>query len=171
MYFNLNFCNPSFKSRYKSLLIWYLPDIWTTYKEIHLCLYYVWIMHTITTWPQQTLLICSPKNHYNVNKQVQLISAVAVRYTCHLPAYILCYNVKTVKKLDCFTDTGTPNLFPLSLILFWMIMLLFFCIFFVLKSHSRICHDKKVILLKRKMFNLLTKVWNFLLDLILLHTF
>lgn len=133
-YFNLNFCNPSFNSRYKSLLIWYLPDIWTTYKEIHLCLYYVWIMHTITTWPQQTLLICSPKNHYNVNKQVQLISAVAVRYTCHLPAYILCYYVKTVKKLDCFTDIGTSNIFPLSLILFWMIMLSFFCIFFSLKN-------------------------------------
>jgi len=133
-YFNLNFCNPSFNSRYKSLLIWYLPDIWTTYKEIHLCLYYVWIMHTITTWPQQTLLICSPKNHYNVNKQVQLISAVAVRYTCHLPAYILCYYVKTVKKLDCFTDAGTSNIFPLSLILFWMIMLSFFCIFFSLKN-------------------------------------
>ena len=170
MYFNLNFCNPSFKSRYKLLLIWYLPDIWTTYKEIHLCLYYVWIMHTITTWPQQTLLICSPKNHYNVNKQVQLISAVAVRYTCHLPAYILCYNVKTVKKLDCFTDTGTSNLFPLSNFVLndnAPILLHLFC----LKNPSRICHDKKVILLKRKMFNLLTKVWNFLLDLILLHTF
>lgn len=79
-YFNLNFCNPSFNSRYKSLLIWYLSDIWTTYKEIHLCLYYVWIMHTITAWPQQTLLICLPKNHYNVNKLSADISCCCEMY-------------------------------------------------------------------------------------------
>ena len=120
-YFNLNFCNPSFNSRYKSLLIWYLPDIWTTYKEIHLCLYYVWIMNTITAWPQQTLLICSPKNHYNVNKQTiswcqLLLWDIHVNWalTAH---HIHCYYVKTVQKSDCFTDTVTSNIFPSSQIL------------------------------------------------------
>ena len=51
----------------------------------------------------------------------QLMSAVAVRYTCHLradcPPYtlLLC---KDSKKLDCFTDTSTSNIFPSSLISF-----------------------------------------------------
>ena len=155
-YFNLNFCNPSFNSRYKSLLIWYLPDIWTTYNEIHLCLYYVWIMNTITTWPQQTLLICSPKNHYNVNKQTiswcQLL-LWDIHVTCALTAHhIHCYYVKK--------DSKEIRLLHRH----WYIQYIPIESNFLKKNLM-----KKVILWKR--FSLITKVWNFLLDSILLLTF
>jgi hypothetical protein len=88
----------------------------------------------------------------------QLISAVAVRCTCHLradcPPYTLCYYVNTVKKLYCFAENGTSNIFPTSLIWCQMIMLSFFWIFFSL--HEKRNPMKKKFKLDNKSLNLFT---------------